>query len=181
MTKEDMQFNKKETYTYDEVRQMIEGAIMDRARYLGFFYKVMPRDLFDKYGKRALFAYGEDKASGEFFSTYEKGDINAMSDFLESVNGVHCTPSIGIYCVEKDGEHAIVNMDGKCALVQGWESMNFSPEEVEYLCEIASYGDFGHCHGLGLEGEWLESSAKQGCERCIYKITKEAEGRTYDL
>ena len=36
------QYSKKDTYTYEEVRSMIEAAIEDRARYLGFFYKVMP-------------------------------------------------------------------------------------------------------------------------------------------
>lgn len=60
--KEDrVQYNKKDTYTYEEVRPMIEAALEDRARYLGFFYKVMPRDLFDKYAKKAMYAYGEYK------------------------------------------------------------------------------------------------------------------------
>ena len=58
------QYNKKDTYTYEEVRPLIEAAMEDRARYLGFFYKVMPRDLFDKYAKKALYAYGEYKALG---------------------------------------------------------------------------------------------------------------------
>ena len=49
MTEQEIRFNKKDTYTYAEVREMIEGAMMDRARYLGFFYKVMPRELFDEY------------------------------------------------------------------------------------------------------------------------------------
>ena len=52
------QYNKKDTYTYEEVRSRIEAAMEDRARYLGFFYKVMPRDMFDKYAKKALYAYG---------------------------------------------------------------------------------------------------------------------------
>ena len=67
MTEQEIRFNKKDTYTYAEVREMIEGAMMDRARYLGFFYKVMPRELFDEYGKKALFAYGEFKAENKFF------------------------------------------------------------------------------------------------------------------
>lgn len=37
MTEQELKFNKKDTYTYDEVRRMIEDAMMDRARYLGFF------------------------------------------------------------------------------------------------------------------------------------------------
>lgn len=173
MNLQDVQTYKKESYSYDEVRQMMESAMMDRARYLGFFYKVMPRELFDEYGKKALFAYGEFKAENKFFEGRQKGDVKAMSDFLESTNGVSATPSIGIYCTKYDGDEAILNMDGKCALVQGWEQMGLSPEEVDYLCLIASYGDFGQCHALGLKGEWLETSTKTGCDRCIFKVVKE--------
>ena len=172
MTEQEIRFNKKDTYTYAEVREMIEGAMMDRARYLGFFYKVMPRELFDEYGKKALFAYGEFKAENKFFEGREKGDVSAMADFLESTNGVSATPSIGIYCMEKDENKAILNMDGKCALVQGWESMGLSPEEVDYLCLIASYGDFGQCHALGLEGKWLKTSTKPGCDNCVFEVCK---------
>ena len=64
MTNEErVQYNKKDNYTYEEVRKMIESALEDRARYLGFFYKVMPRELFDLYAKKALYAYGEHKAA----------------------------------------------------------------------------------------------------------------------
>lgn len=175
MTEQEIKFNKKETYTYDEVRTMIEAALMDRARYLGFFYKVMPRDLFDEYAKKALFAYGEAKAQNAFFENREKGDVKAMADFLVSTNGVSATPAIGISCLELDQEHALLTMDGKCGLVQGWEQMGLSPEEVDYLCLIASYGDFGHCHALGLKGEWLTTSTKPGCDHCLFKVVKEEE------
>lgn len=181
MTEADKKFNKKDTYTYDEVRKMMEDSIMDRARYLAFFYKVMPRDLFDKYAKRALFAYGEEKANSSFFHDRQKGDVSAMADFLVGANGVNCTPSIGISCMELDKEHALLSMDGKCALVQSWEQMGLSAEEVEYMCLIASYGDFGHCHALGLEGEWLCTSACPGSDRCVFKVTKETADHKYDL
>ena len=39
MTPQELEFNKKDTYTYAEVREMLESAMMDRARYMGFFYK----------------------------------------------------------------------------------------------------------------------------------------------
>ena len=86
MTPQELKFNKKDTYTYDEVRQMLESAMMDRARYMGFFYKVMPRDLFDEYGKKALFAYGQFKAKNPFFDGKPTGDPKVMSDFLVSTN-----------------------------------------------------------------------------------------------
>lgn len=35
-TEERAMYNKKDTYTYEEVRPMIEAALEDRARYLAF-------------------------------------------------------------------------------------------------------------------------------------------------
>lgn len=173
MTEREIRFNKKDTYTYSEVRTMLEHALMERAATLGFFYKVMPRDLFDHYGKLALYALGQYRAKNPYFDTREKGDVMAMVDYLwEKGNGVSSTVDDGNYCTEHDEEHALVNMDGKCALVAGWERMGLSPDEVDYLCQITGYGDFGQCEALGLKGEWLETSAKPGCERCILKITK---------
>ena len=50
--------------------------------------------------------------------------------------------------------------------------MGLEPEEVEYLCDIASYGDYGHANALDLQGTWLCTSAKKGCEYCDFKIEK---------
>ena len=172
MTPQELEFNKKDTYTYAEVREMLESAMMDRARYMGFFYKVMPRELFDEYGKRALFAYGQFKAKNPFFDGKPTGAPKVMSDFLVSTNGVSATPAIGITCIEQDDDHAVLLMDGKCALVQGWEQMGLSPEEVSYLCEIASYGDFGQCDALGLKGTWLCTSTEPGCTYCKFLVEK---------
>lgn len=173
MTEKELRFRKKDTYTYDEVRAMLEHAMMERAAVLGFFYKVMPKEVFEPYAKKAMYALGRYRALNPYFETREKGDVMAMVDFLDIYgNGVSSTVDDGNYCVEHDEEHAIVNMDGKCALVKSWERMGMSPEEVDYLCQITGYGDFGQCEGLGLKGEWLQTSAQPGCENCILKITK---------
>lgn len=166
------QYSKKDTYTYEEVRPMIEAAIEDRARYLGFFYKVMPRDLFDKYAKKALYAYGEYKALGMGAGQGHEGDPAGLADFLVSCNSVANTLAVGNHVCEKTDEFTTVRMEGKCALVQGWEKMGLSPEEVEYLCDIASYGDYGHANALDLQGTWLCTSAQKGCDYCDFKIEK---------
>lgn len=165
-------YNKKDTYTYEEVRPMIEAAIEDRARYLGFFYKVMPEDLFDQYAKKALYAYGEYKALGMGAGQGQEGNPNGLAEFLVACNSAANTLSIGNYMSEKTDEYTTVRMEGKCALVQGWEKMGLSPEEVQYLCEIASYGDYGHANALDLQGTWLCTSAQPGCEFCDFKIEK---------
>lgn len=164
------QYNKKDTYTYEEVRPIIEAALEDRARYLAFFYKVMPRELFDMYAKKALYAYGEYKALGLGAGKGHEGDPKGLADFLVSCNGVGNTLAVGNQVLEETADSATVRMEGKCALVQGWEKMGLSPEEVEYLCDIASYGDYGHANALNLTGTWVCTSAQKGCDYCDFKI-----------
>ena len=99
-------YAKKDTYTYEEVRPLIEAAIEDRARYLGFFYKVMPKDLFDKYAKKALYAYGEYKALGLGFGKGNEGNPEGLADFLVGANGVANTLAVGNQVLERDEECA---------------------------------------------------------------------------
>lgn len=163
-------YNKKDTYAYEEVRSMIEAAMEDRARYLGFFYKVMPKELFDLYAKKALYAYGEYKALGMGAGAGHEGDPKGLADFLVSCNSVANTLDVGNRIVDQTDKYTTVRMEGKCALVQGWEKMGLSPEEVEYLCYIASFGDFGHANALDLQGTWLCTSAQPGCDFCDFKV-----------
>lgn len=166
------EYSKKDTYTYEEVRPMIEACLEDRARYLAFFYKVMPRDLFDKYAKKALYAYGEYKALGLGAGKGHEGDPEGLAEFLVNANGVNNTLAVGNKVLCRDEESVTVRMEGKCALVQGWEKMGLSPEEVSYLCDIASYGDYGHANALDLQGTWECTSAQPGCDYCDFKIEK---------
>ena len=53
--------------------------------------------------------------------------------------------------------------------------MGLSPEEVGYLCDIASYGDFGHANALNLTGTWICASAHPGCDYYDFKIEKMKE------
>ena len=161
---------KKDTYTYEEVRPLVEAALEDRARNLAFFYKVMPKELFDLYAKKALYAYGAWKATGMGKGAGSEGNPAGLAQFLCSCNGVANTLAVGNRIVEQTEDTATVRMEGKCALVQGWENMGLTPEEVAYMCEIASYGDFGHSEALNLNGEWLCTSAQPGCDYCDFKI-----------
>ncbi len=103
-----------------------------------------------------------------------------MAEFLVSCNGVGNTLAKGNSIVESTEEAATVRMEGKCALVQGWEGgMGLSQEEVAYLCEIASYGDFGHAEALGLNGTWLCTSAQEGCDHCELQDTPDLRERRW--
>ena len=101
-----------------------------------------------------------------------EGDPQGLADFLVGCNGVANTLAVGNKIQESTDEYVTVRMEGKCALVQGWEKMGLSPEEVEYLCDIASYGDYGHANALDLQGTWECTSAQKNCDYCDFKIEK---------
>ena len=125
---EHAQYNKKETYTYEEVRAMVEAAMEDRARYLGYFYKVMPRDLFDKYAKKALSPTASSRPTALAQERATRETPRAWPISWWAANGVANTLAVGNKIQESADEHVTVRMEGKCALVQGWERMGLSPE-----------------------------------------------------
>ena len=166
------QYNKKDTYTYEEVRPLIEAAMEDRARYLGFFYKVMPRDLFDKYAKKALYAYGEYKALGMGAG---KGHEAILRVWPTSWSPATALPTPWLWATRSSRRPTSTPPSAwraSAPSVQGWEKMGLSPEEVEYLCDIASYGGLRPCNALDLQGTWLCTSAQKGCDYCDFKIEK---------
>ncbi len=163
----------KENYAFDEVRPLFVAAIKDRARYLAFFYKVMPRDLFDKYAKEAMFEYGKYKNVMRLYKG-ENGDVKDFAKFMisDAIANVAATCDGDHYAVETGDDKCVVRFAGKCALVEGWEDMGLTPEEVEYLCEIACYGDYGYTDVLDLKGSFNCTSAQPGCEYCEFVIEK---------
>lgn len=168
MSEKDYGPNKKATYTYEEVRALAVSAMKDRAKTLGAFYQVMPKELFHEYATKAMFAYGAAKAD----RIPEKNSPEAFANFLISCNSVANTCADKNSIVEITDEYAHVRFDGVCALVEGWREMGITPEEVDYLCQVQSYGDYGHTDAVGCKGEFLCTSAQPGCDHCEFKITK---------
>ena len=75
--------------------------------------------------------------------------------------------------MEHDEEHAIVNMDGKCAPGSGLGAHGpESRREVDYLCQITGYGDFGQCEGPGTEGRVAADQRPASAAPTVLKITK---------
>lgn len=165
---------KKATYSYEEVRPLFENAVKDRARYLGAFYKVMPRELFDEYAKKALWEYGCTKAKLNI-GDVKYGDVKGYGRFLENCTSVANTCADKNTVIEESDEKSVVTMEGKCALVQGWEDMGLAPEEVDYLCKIACYGDYGHTDALGLKGVFNYTSSEPDHDYCLFTITKKQD------
>ncbi len=159
---------KKETYTYEEAREYLVSAMKDRAKTLGAFYKVMPRELFDEYAKKACYEYGA--AKGDRIPV--KDSPKAFADFLVSCNSVANTCAIGNSVQSETEDEIVVHMAGSCALVEGWREMGLTNEEVDYLCSVQCYGDYGHTEACGCKGEWLCTSAAGKTDYCDFKITK---------
>ncbi len=160
--------NKKATYTYEEVREYAVSAMKDRAKTFAMFYKVMPKELFEQYATKAMFAYGAAKAD----RIPEKNSPAAFANFLVSCNSVANTCADRNSIVSVSDDEAVVRFDGVCALVEGWREMGLSEEEVDYMCQIVSYGDYGHTDSVGCKGEFLCTSAQPGCDHCEFRITK---------
>lgn len=153
--------DQEKVYTFEEIRPVVLKCIRERAKYLGMFYKHMPRDLFDKYAKLALYDYGAIRD----VKTEAKG-IGIIEDFLKSAfQSIGST--IGYGTIESKTENEIVfGMYGGCALVDGWREMGLNDEDVDYLCKIACYGDKGQCESLGLEGYFTCTMTDSGCDCC---------------
>lgn len=165
---------KHDVYTYEEVRPMFEAAIRDRGRLFGFFYKVMPKDLFDKYAKEAWYEYGRFKSKMGTLYKGENGDVEEFADFMisEANFGVAGTSDGEAWRIERGTDRSVVAFGGKCQLVAAWEQMGLSEEEVMYLCEVACYGDAGYTEELDLKGYFNFTSADPKHDYCEFVIEK---------
>lgn len=156
-------FDRNKTYTFEEVRPVVEGCLKDRAKYLGHFYKVMPRDLFDKYAKEALWNYGKARDwKGEM------GSVKTMVDFLtDAFVSVGCTIGAGVVAeLDEDANKALLIFEDGCALVDGWREMGLTDDEIDYLCKVACYGDYGQSDSFGLKCSFNCTMTDKGCNTC---------------
>ena len=165
--------DKHEVYSYNEVRPMFEAALKDRGRLFGFFYKVMPKDLFDKYAREAWFEYGKFKKDMKLYKG-EDGDVQAFAEHMirPEAFSVSGTSDGEGWWIKRDPKQSIVGFGGKCQLVAAWEQMGLSPEEVKYLCEVACEGDAGLSEALGLKGYFNFTSADPEKDYCEFVVEK---------
>ena len=63
------------------------------------------------------------KALGLKAGAGREGDPQGLAEFLVGCNSVANTLAVGNQIIEKNDEYTTVRMEGKCALVQGWEKM----------------------------------------------------------
>lgn len=163
-------YDRNKTWTTQEVRPVIETCIRERAKYLGCMYKVMPKELFDLYAKKAMWEYGKLRIWDG-----PRGDPQTMVAFLgPAIESIGSTIGRGI--VEfVDEEKAILTYKEGCALADGWREMGLSDEEVDYLCKVACYCDMGQSDSFGLDCRFECTMTEPDCDICRMILERRAE------
>ena len=158
-------------FTYDELRPCVASALQDRARYLGFMYRTLPKDVFEKVARKALFQHGYTKGPN---IPGERGVPSTLGDKLVYSTVIANSCDYNEYIVN-DGEKCVVQFQGPCNLCEGWAKMGFSPEEVKYLCDVACSGDHGMAAALGLKVHFTRRFSDGNGANCEIVIEKADE------
>ena len=163
---------KEHMYTDDELRPCVASALQDRARYLGFMYRTLPKDVFETVARKALFQHGYTKGPN---IPGERGVPATLGDKLVYSTVIANSCDYNEYIVN-DGEKCVVQFQGPCNLCEGWAKMGFSHEEIKYLCDVACSGDHGMAAALGLKvsfNSYYADGDGANCEIVIEKADEE--------
>lgn len=157
-----------------ELLKETKNANKNRAAIYYYLYQQLTDDLGEEKGteilKKALYCRGS--AHGK-----EKYPPSALAGNLEEVANTFCQKTMvkeylfNPTAVEKDETHLLLKMD-RCPLIEQWEEMNLSPEEISKLCEIARAIDYGTFEGaLGLKLSFKKvMGEKDNC--CLLYVEK---------
>jgi hypothetical protein len=130
------------------VVQKVRHAIKDRALYLVLLYRsfsqALPADQAEKLARQAIFEYGTlrgMKDSGKM--TPETWIDSHVKKGSAAVFGSR---------IIKAADHCEQQMT-YCPLVEAWQELGCSPEEIDLLCDIAMEGDRGRAayHKIPME------------------------------
>ena len=153
-------------YTQKEFTNAIRSAIEDRATWFYLLLKEAEEEGLnqDELAKKAITRYG--KIKGENFI-----NVRTARDFATKLLGGNNTCAF-------DMEKLLVEEDrvelkfGHCALYEAWKKLGCTSDEIENLCKMANYGDYGilSCtEGLNLEFPKMQA---KGDDYCHVVITK---------
>jgi len=154
------------TYTEKKFTESIRLAIEDRATWFYLLLKAAEEEGIDedKIAKNAITKYG--KLKGENFN-----DVKTPGDFVTKLSGGNNTLAF-------DMEKVIAN-DNRgelifryCPLLESWKKLGCSDQELEDLCKMANYGDYGILSCTeGLKMDFPKMMSK-GDEYCHVVLTK---------
>jgi len=154
-------------YSQRELTAAVRSAIEDRATWFYLLLKVAEEGGLDQdeVAKTAMTRYGKIKS--ENFK-----DVKTAGDFVTRLSSGH---TLGAFSMEK-----LVVEDNRgelkfehCALFEAWKKLGCTPQEIENLCKMANYGDYGILSTIkGLKMEFPKMLAK-GDPYCQVVVTRQ--------
>lgn len=166
MYKKEEEKMEEKKYTEKELTEAVRAAIQDRATWFYLLLKAAKEAGVDddKIAKKAITHYG--KLKGKNFN-----DVKNAGDFVTKL-------STGVLKGAFDMERVVAE-DNRgelkfkhCALVEAWKKLGCTNKEIEDLCKMANYGDYGMISCFqGLELEFPKMISK-GDSYCHMVVTK---------
>jgi hypothetical protein len=128
-------------YTQKEFTEAFRSAIEDRATW---FYLLLnaAEELggdADKIAEIAITKFGVMKGHK---MEEALGQVKDAGDFVMKLSEGPACAAFAMERVRHDEEKGELKFR-YCALVESWKKLGCTPKEIERLCKLASYGDFG--------------------------------------
>lgn len=158
-----------------EAGKRVAEATRQRAAVLAHLMRVLRERLGEEQASalmsEAIRAHGREKSIKGYSLLARSGDlVQAAREFAspDPVKQHQFAPRI----VSADGSEAVIAMS-RCPLVDQWNEMELSPEDVKLLCRIARSVDFGTWEdALGFRLVF-EGTRGEGGDECVLRIRKE--------
>jgi len=158
----------------DKMLRELKASIMNRARLYYYIFEETKKtcgeekaiDIF----KRGIYQRGLE-ISQSYPPEAREGNIQSLADHFvnESAGGGEIFEPAK---VEVKGSGCILRMNS-CPLVEAWEEMGLSSEEIAILCDMASAIDYGTFEGMGYDLEFTHQIGR-GESYCELVISKGA-------
>ena len=151
--------------------EKLRAAHRKRAEYMYFIYQEMCADLdqaqAEKIMRRAL------AKAGAYYGK-QMADIQTPADFIAMIEGGNPPEIFGRQVLQKTDQVGAFSI-GHCPLVDAWQRMELSREEVDLLCDIAMDTDRGAvvANGMNLE---VKQCLTRGDAVCELEVTKQPAG-----
>jgi len=153
-------------YSQKEFTDGIRSAIQDRATWFYLLLQAAEEEGLDpdRIAHKALTKYGKLKGSN-----YK--DVKSAGDFVTKLSSGNNTYAFAIEKLVVEENWGELKF-GHCALVEAWKKLGCTPEEIQNLCKMANYGDYGILSCTeGLELEFPKMLAK-GDDHCHVIVRK---------